>query len=90
MELFVVFFIKLRVFVIFFDFFFVNIILKFVVKSWRVYVFIFEVLDCDVRKLLLIIRIYVFWFNEDVYRFLSNGVVEFVLKLYYFKLIGSK
>lgn len=90
MELFVVFFIKSRVFVIFFDFFFVNIILKFVVKSWRVYVFNFEVLDCDVRKLLLIIRIYVFWFNEDVYRFLSNGVVEFVLKLYYFKLIGSK
>lgn len=81
---------RLKVFDIVFNFFFVNIILKFVVESWKVYIFDIEFIDCDIRKLLLIVRIYVFWFNEDVYNFLSNGLIKFVLKLYYLKLRGNK
>lgn len=90
MELPAVLSIKSRVLVIPSDSLFANITLKSVVKSWRVYVFTFEALDCDVRKSLLITRIHVPWFNEDVYGFSSNGAAELVLKLHHPKPIGSK
>ncbi|PFX15813.1 GPI inositol-deacylase [Stylophora pistillata] len=82
--------IKSRVLVIPSDSLFANITLKSVVKSWRVFVFHFEALDCDARKSLLVTRIHVPWFNEDVYRFSSNGSVELVLKLHHPKPIGNK
>lgn len=58
-----------------FDGLFLNISLKFFIKNWNVYVFDIEVMDCDFSKLVLIGRIYVSWFNEKVYSFLSNGII---------------
>lgn len=73
-----------------FDGLFLNISLKFFIKNWNVYVFDIEVMDCDFSKLVLIGRIYVSWFNEKVYSFLSNGIIQFVLKLNYLKFKGIK
>lgn len=71
------------------DSLFANITLKSVVKSWKVYIFDIEPIDCD-RSSLLIARIHVPWFNEDVYSFSSNGSTKLVLKLHHPKPIGNK
>ena len=81
---------KLSVLNIASDSLFANITLKSVVKSWKVFIFDIEALDCDVRKPLLIARIHAPWFNEDVYSFSSNGSAELVLKLHHPKPIGNK
>lgn len=69
---------------------FANITLKSVVESWKVYIFDIEPIDCDTRKSLLIARIHVPWFNEDVYNFSSNGLTKLVLKLHHPKPRGNK
>lgn len=63
------------------DCLFANISLKSVTKSWNVYVFDIEAMDCDVRTSVLIARIHVPWFNEDIYSFSNNGSTRLVLKL---------
>lgn len=69
---------------------FANITLKSVVESWKVYIFDIEPIDCDTRKSLLIARIHVPWFNEDVYNFSSSGLTKLVLKLHHPKPRGNK
>lgn len=72
------------------DCLFANVSLKSVAKSWKVYTFDIEAMDCDDRKSVLIGRIHVPWFNEDVYSFSSNGSAKLVLKLHHPKPKGSK
>lgn len=72
------------------DSLFANITLKSVVKGWKVYIFYIEAIDCDIRKPVLIARIHVPWFNEDVYSFSSNGSAKLVLKLHHPKPKGNK
>lgn len=69
---------------------FANITLKSVVKSWKVYIFDIEPIDCDTRTSVLIARIHVPWFNEDVYNFSSNSSTKLVLKLHHPKPKGNK
>lgn len=72
------------------DSLFANISLRSVAKSWKVYVFDIEAVDCDVKNSVLIGRIHVPWFNEDVYSFSSNGSAKLVLKLHHPKPKGTK
>lgn len=72
------------------DSLFANVTLKSVVKSWKVYIFDIEPIDCDIRRSVLIARIHVPWFNEDVYNFSSNGSTKLVLKLHHPKPKGNK
>ena len=72
------------------DCLFANVSFKSVAKSWNVYVFDIEALDCDVRTSVLIGRIHVPWFNEDVYNFSSSGSVKLALKLHHPKPKGTK
>ena len=72
------------------DSLFANITFKSVVKSWKVYIFDIEPIDCDTRRSVLIARIHVPWFNEDVYNFSSNGSTKLILKLHHPKPKGSK
>ena len=72
------------------DSLFANITLKSAVKSWKVYIFDIEAMDCDITKSILIARIHVPWFSEDVYNFSSNGSTKLVLKLHHPKPKGNK
>ena len=72
------------------DSLFANITLKSVAKSWKVYVFDIEPIGCDTRRSMLIARIHVPWFNEDVYNFSSNASTKLVLKLHHPKPKGNK
>ena len=68
---------------------FSNITLKSAVNSWKVYIFDIEPMDCDTTRLVLIARIHVPWFNEDVYNFSRNGSIRLVLKLHHPKPKGN-
>lgn len=72
------------------DSLFANITLKSVVKSWKVYIFYVEAIECDITKSVLIARIHVPWFHEDMYNFSSDGSTKLVLKLNHPKPKGNK
>lgn len=72
------------------DSLFANITLKSVAKSWKVYIFDIKAIDCDIRKSVLIARIHVPWFSEDVYNFSRNGSTKLLLKLHHPKPKGNK
>lgn len=72
------------------DSLFANISLKSVTKSWKVFVFDIEAVECENTKSVLIARIHVPWFNEDVYSFSNSGSANIVLKLHHPKPKGNK
>ena len=67
------------------DSLFANITLRSVDKAWKVYTFYIAATDCNISKSKIVGRLHVPWFNEDVYEYSSNGLLNLVLKLHHAK-----